>query len=89
MKSFLSETEQTTQRVRVGMIGLAAVLLFVGLAAAVLSMVGRDRAGAAAGTSRSQVVDRMLDNQAAAARDREPLAELGAAPSATPAPKRR
>ena len=89
MKSFLSETEQTTQRVRVGMIGLAAVLLFVGLAAAILSMVGHDRAGAAGGAARSPAVDRMLDNQAGAARDREPLAELGAAPSATPAPKHR
>jgi len=69
---------QTVQRVKVGMIGLAAVILLIGFASAVFSAASREGVGAAGAV-----------NVAAASADanvtdaaNEPLAELGVAPSA-------
>ena len=67
------------------MIGLAAVLLLIGLAAAVFATANRDRQVAAIGSARPDVVATIVSGNAAAeagAADREPLAELGVAPSA-------
>jgi hypothetical protein len=69
------ERDTAMQRVRVGVTGLAAVFLLTLLAAAILSLLGQDG---------------RVRNRAAAAlageAPREPLAELGVAPGATPRP---
>lgn len=85
MKIIAQDPGQRTQRVKVGMIGLAAVLLLIGLAAAIFATANRDRQVAAIGSARADVVANLIsDNGAdpAAATAREPLAELGVAPSA-------
>ena len=64
------------QRVKVGMIGLAAVVLLIGLASAIIGSATRDRPGSAMGSSPAVVANMIGSNQAAA----EPLAELGVAP---------
>jgi hypothetical protein len=67
-----------SQRVRVGMLGLASVFLLVMLATAILSLGGGDKVAA--------------DNHVAAANasdtPREPLAELGVAPGNPPEAQR-
>lgn len=69
---------QTVQRVKVGMIGLAAVILLIGLASAVFSAASRERDGAAGVVNVAAVgVDANSTDSA-----NEPLAELGVAPSA-------
>jgi len=76
---------QTSQRVKVGMIGLAAVLLLIGFAAAVFSTANRERPMAVAGGVRPDVVANLVSgNQSApgAAAASEPLADLGLTPSA-------
>jgi hypothetical protein len=76
---------QTSQRVKVGMIGLAAVLLLIGFAAAVFSTASRDRPMAVAGGVRPDVVANLVSgNQSApgASATSEPLADLGLTPSA-------
>jgi hypothetical protein len=72
---------QRTQRVKVGMIGLAAVLLLIGLAAAIFSTASRDRA--VPGGPRADVVANMtMGNGLAGLSDgNEPLADLGVTPS--------
>lgn len=79
---------QSTQRARVGMIGLAAILLLIGLAAAFAATVNRERPTAVAGGANAEVVANMVaSNESDAARDAgEPLAQLGVAPSAEVAP---
>ncbi|MDP9085283.1 MAG: hypothetical protein M3N02_00750 [Pseudomonadota bacterium] len=72
---------QTTQRVKVGMIGLAAVLLLIGLAAAIFSTASRERA-VAGGANPDVVANLTIANGMAGIRDgSEPLADLGVAPS--------
>jgi hypothetical protein len=81
MKIIAQEPAQTMQRARVGMIGLAAVLLLIGLAAAIFATISRDRQVAAIGSARPDVVATMVSgNMVDPAK--EPLAELGVAPSA-------
>ncbi|WP_260598349.1 hypothetical protein [Sphingomonas endolithica] len=72
---------QRTQRVKVGMIGLAAVLLLIGLAAAIFSTASRERA--VPGGARADIVANMaIGNDMANAGDgSEPLADLGVTPS--------
>lgn len=82
MKTFVPDPVQTTQRVRVGMIGLAAVLLLIGLAAAIFSTASRERP--VLGGAHADVVANMAIGNAALPEDTatsEPLAELGVAPS--------
>ncbi len=76
-----NDSAQTTQRVRVGMIGLAAVLLLIGLAAAIFSTASRERA--VSGGSRADVVANLtMGNGLAGLGDgSEPLADLGVTPS--------
>lgn len=67
------------------MIGLCAVLLLIGLAAAIFSTINRERPMAAVGSARPEVVASMVTGtvtEANATAPREPLAELGVAPSA-------
>ncbi|MEG3123564.1 hypothetical protein [Sphingomonas sp. GB1N7] len=72
---------QTTQRVKVGMIGLAAVLLLIGLAAAIFSTASREHA-VAGGANPSVVANLTIGNDLAGIGDgSEPLADLGVAPS--------
>jgi hypothetical protein len=72
------------QRVRVGMTGLALVLVLIGIASAILSSANRDEPVSAVGAPNASVVANMTEeNQDVAtetAKD-EPLAELGVAPS--------
>ncbi|MES1970997.1 MAG: hypothetical protein V4472_00970 [Pseudomonadota bacterium] len=76
---------QRSQRVKVGMIGLAAVLLLIGLAAAIFSTANRERPLIVVGGAHPDVVAAMAAGNAAlpsATPSNEPLAELGVAPSA-------
>lgn len=85
MKIIAQDPAQTSQRVRVGMIGLAAVLLLIGLAAAIFSTASKERPFVVAGGARPDVVANMAaGNNAlpAVAPSNEPLAELGITPSA-------
>ena len=71
---------QTTQRIRVGMIGLAAVLLLIGLAAAIFATASRERA--VSGGARPDIVANLaIANDTATAGANEPLADLGVTPS--------
>lgn len=81
------EAGQTTQRVKVGMIGLAAVVLLIGLAAAIFATMNHERDVAAIGSARPEVVSAIVSGNSAApaavpTTTKEPLAELGVAPSA-------
>lgn len=69
------------------MIGLAAVLLLIGLAAALFATVTKERPVLLAANARTHVIQRAADN-ATAPSDKatsEPLAELGVAPSSSSA----
>jgi hypothetical protein len=76
-------SDQRAQRVKVGLIGLAAVLLLIGLASAVFNSVNRERPVNAIGGAQPDTVAAMTGNQQAAPSEGEPLAELGVAPAAT------
>lgn len=76
------EQSQTMQRVKVGMIGLAAVVLLIALASAIIGSASRDRPVATAGAARSEVVANMGIANFTADAAGEPLAEMGVAPSA-------
>lgn len=70
------------QRVRVGMTGLAMVLVLIGLASAIFSSASREEPVAAVGASNALVVANITDGIANTTGKDEPLAELGVAPSA-------
>lgn len=73
------------QRVRVGMTGLAMVLVLIGLATAIFSSANRDEPVTAVGAPNASVVANIIVepvNLTAVEKD-EPLAELGVAPSAS------
>lgn len=91
MKPAASST-QIMQRVRVGMVGLAAVILLIGLASALFSAANREAPIEAAGAPNAAEVANMVaaNATAAAEAENEPLAQLGVAPStseASPAPE--
>lgn len=72
------------QRLRVGMTGLAIVLVLIGLASVIFASANRDEPVAAIGAPNSAVVANMTDdasNGAAVKGRDEPLAELGVTPS--------
>ena len=86
MKIIAQDPAQATQRAKVGMIGLAAVLLLIGLASAIFATANHDRQVAAIGNARPDVVANMMSgNSSDPAAAKEPLAELGVAPSAASA----
>lgn len=65
------------------MIGLAAVILLIGFASALFSLVTRERPIAVAGSPNAEVVANIaLANGATAEGLNEPLADLGVAPGA-------
>ncbi len=70
------------QRVRVGMTGLASVLLLIGLASAVFSSASKEPPVTAIGASKAEVVANMADMVIANDTATEPLADLGVAPAA-------
>ncbi|WP_333572558.1 hypothetical protein [Sphingomonas sp.] len=74
---------QAMQRIRVGMTGLAAVILLMVLSFAIFSSANREAPVSAAGASNASVVANLtgVDNVAADRSRDEPLAELGVAPS--------
>lgn len=78
MRTAGPSSHQTVQRVKVGMIGLAAVILLIGLASAIFSVASRERPVAV--DASNVAVAKPSNNTADAAN--EPLAELGVAPSA-------
>jgi hypothetical protein len=89
MKILVRDTGQTVQRVRVGVIGLAAVLLIIGLSATVFSVVNRERPVTVAGAPKADVAANLSISNSTTpseAATGEPLAELGVAPSSGPSP---
>jgi hypothetical protein len=84
MKSGSQDSQQAMQRVRVGMTGLAMVLVLIGLASAIFSSANRDEPVSAIGAPNASVVANMTNEPGNAAAEKgkdEPLAELGVAPS--------
>jgi hypothetical protein len=72
------------QRVRVGLTGLAMVLVLIGLASAIFTSANRDLPVSAIGASNADVVANMADGNMVVSKGKdEPLAELGVAPSTT------
>jgi len=72
------------QRVRVGMTGLAMVLVLIVLASALFNAANRDTPVSAIGASNASIVANLTDgggNVVVAKGKDEPLAELGVAPS--------
>lgn len=89
MKIAVRDNIQTMQRVKVGVIGLAAVLLLIGLAATVFSIVSRERPNTAIGAPKADVAANLASANSSTPGDAatsEPLAELGVAPAASPTP---
>ena len=75
------ESSQTLQRIKVGVIGLAAVVLLIGLASAIMRTANRAVPATAAGGAKPEIVANMVDGNSAADSGGEPLTELGVAPS--------
>lgn len=72
------------QRVRVGLTGLAMVLVLIGLASAIFTAANRDAPVSAIGASNLTVVANLTDGGSNVVVEKpkdEPLAELGVAPS--------
>ena len=84
------EHSPSTQRVKVGMIGLALVVLLIGLASAIMRTASREAPIGAVGAPKADVVANMT-NTATPQDAGEPLAELGVAPitgnTQAPAPR--
>lgn len=80
---------QRMQRVKVGMVGLAAVVLLIGLASAIFSAANRERPIATAGAPKADAVANMtvMNTTLPADPTNEPLAELGVAPGASETPR--
>ncbi len=76
-----TDPSQSLQRVKVGLIGLAAVVLLIALASAILGSATRD--AAPVGSAQSNLVAEMAAGNSVGAATGEPLAEIGVAPSAT------
>ncbi len=82
MKKPHSQPGQTMQRVRVGMTGLASVLLLIALASAIFSSASHEAPVRAVGAPKADVVANLTNETApSASASSEPLAELGVTPS--------
>lgn len=79
-----NDVAQSIQRVKVGMTGLAFVLLLIGLASAIFSSASRELPISVVGGAQPDVVANLsvANGTDPIQSDREPLAELGIAPSA-------
>jgi cobalamin synthase len=76
------KTQEPMQRIRVGVTGLAAVILIVLLAAAIATSVRRTANMTAPDATASLAVENKLANSKVVDPDAEPLAQLGVAPGA-------
>ncbi len=83
MTSRNTTPQQSMQRVKVGMIGLALVVLLIGLASAIFAAANRERPVEAAGAGKADTVANLTIANTTEPAAAEPLAELGVAPSAT------
>ena len=77
----IRETSQALQRVKVGITGLAAVILLIGLASAIMRTATRQTSEAGAHAAPMNAAANMADGNSADDPAGEPLAELGVAPS--------
>ena len=79
-----TQTTQTAQRIKVGMTGLAVVLLLMALASAIFRSASKEKPVEVAGASKAEVVANIsiTNDSVPATGSGEPLAELGVAPSA-------
>lgn len=77
------DSAQAMQRVRVGLTGLAMVLVLIGLASAIFTAANRDGPVSAVGASNAAVVANITDagNVISGKLEEPPVAELGVAPS--------
>ena len=84
MRAFSPNDGQMHQRVRVGLSGLAIVLLLIGLATLMIRAVSKERPVSAIGAPQSDIVANlaMTNSIEGNATNSEPLAELGVAPAA-------
>lgn len=92
MKIAVRDTLQTMQRVKVGVVGLASVLLLIGLAATAFGIVNRERPNMAIGAPKADVAANLAAANTSTPSDAatsEPLAELGVAPAASPSPAKK
>ncbi len=89
MKSLPTDPKQSMQRVRVGLTGLATILLLIGVASAIFSSADRETPVLADGAPRPEVVANMTDALAGnmASEKDEPIAELGIAPRTAETPQ--
>jgi hypothetical protein len=79
-----TQTTQTAQRIKVGMTGLAVVLLLMALASAIFRSASKEKPVEVAGAAKPDVVANIsiTNDNAPVTGSGEPLAELGVAPSA-------
>ncbi|WP_262408542.1 hypothetical protein [Sphingomonas sp. JC676] len=78
------DSAQAMQRIRVGMTGLAIVLVLIGIVSVVFSSANRERPVSAIGASNASVVANLSEGGTESVLEKnkdEPLAELGVAPS--------
>ncbi len=89
MKSMPSDPHSSMQRVRVGLTGLATVMLLMGVASAIFTSARDEAPVVAEGAPKPEVVanmtEGMVTNSAAEPKD-EPIAELGIAPRTAESP---
>jgi hypothetical protein len=77
-----TDSAQALQRVRVGMTGLAMVLVVIGLASVIFSSANRDEPVSAIGASNLAVVANMTDSNVVVEQAKDaPVADLGVAPT--------
>ena len=74
-----TDSAQAMQRVRVGMTGLATVMIVIGLASVIFSSANREEPVSAIGSSNLSLVANMTDGNTVADKA-GPVAELGVAP---------
>ena len=90
MKSMPSDPHSSMQRVRVGLTGLATVMLLMGVASAIFTSARDEAPVVAGGAPKPEVVanmtEGMVTNSAAEPKD-EPIAELGIAPRTAETPE--
>ena len=90
MKSMPSDPHSSMQRVRVGLTGLATVMLLMGVASAIFTSARDEAPVVAEGAPKPEVVanmtEGMVTNSAAEPKD-EPIAELGIAPRTAETPE--
>lgn len=78
-----SDPSQAAQRVKVGLTGLATVLLLILFASAMFRFVREERPADAAAAAKADAVANIADAALANASANEPLAQIGVAPTAT------